>query len=123
MIAAELLKTIGERFQSSATVKNVYGDPITIGDRTVIPVARISYAFGGGGGTSEAEQIPGGGGGGGGRVSAVPAGYIEITSAGTRFIRIWDWRMLGSLVAISAALGFFIGTRRRRYTFAPDKRA
>jgi uncharacterized spore protein YtfJ len=112
MIAAEILRTIGERFQSSATVKNVYGEPITNGDRTIIPVARISYAFGGGGGTSEAQRIPGGGGGGGGRVSAAPAGFIEITSAGTRFIRIWDWRMLGSLVAISAAVGFFIGTRR-----------
>jgi len=79
MIAAEILKTIGERFQSSATVKNVYGDPITNGDRTVIPVARISYAVGGGGGTSEAEQVPGGGGGGGGCVSAAPVGFIEIT--------------------------------------------
>jgi uncharacterized spore protein YtfJ len=114
MIATEILKIIGERFQSSATMKNVYGEPITNGDRTVIPVARISYAFGGGGGTSEAEQVPGGGGGGGGRISAAPVGFIEITSVGTHFIRIWDWRMLGSLVAISAALGFFIGARRKR---------
>jgi uncharacterized spore protein YtfJ len=111
----EILKTIGERFQSSATVKNVYGDPIYLGDRTVIPVARIAYGFGGGGGGGVGEQASQGtGGGGGGHMSAVPAGALEITSAGTQFIPFLDWRRLGSIVAISFALGFLIGTRRAR---------
>ena len=54
MSVPEILKTIADGFQSSATVKNVYGEPISKGDTTVIPVARLSYAFGGGGGR-EAE--------------------------------------------------------------------
>jgi uncharacterized spore protein YtfJ len=113
MSVPEILRTIGERFQSSATVKNVYGDPISLADRTVIPVARISYGFGGGGGGGEGEQVKqGGGGGGGGRMSAVPAGALEITSDGTRFIPFLDWRRLASIVALSFALGFVIGTRR-----------
>jgi uncharacterized spore protein YtfJ len=113
MSVPEILRTIGERFQSSATVKNVYGDPISVGDRTVIPVARISYGFGGGGGQGE-QAGKGGGGGGGGHMSAVPAGALEITSAGTQFIPFVDWRRLGSVAAFSFALGFVIATRRAR---------
>src|SRR4051812_25116628 len=94
MSVPDILRTIGESFQSSATVKNVYGEPISRGDRTVIPVARISYAFGGGGGGREGEQAVPGGGGGGGRMSAVPAGAIEITSEGTRFVPFLNWRKL-----------------------------
>ena len=62
MSVPEILKTIGERFQSSATVKNVYGDAISVGDRTVIPVARLSYGFGGGGGNAGQDGKGGGGG-------------------------------------------------------------
>ncbi len=114
MSVPEILKSIGERFQSSATVKNVYGEPISAGDRTVIPVARISYGFGGGGGGHDSDQAPPGGGGGGGRMSAVPAGVVEITSAGTRFVPFLDWTKLASVVAVSLALGFVIGLRRLR---------
>jgi uncharacterized spore protein YtfJ len=109
MIAPEILKTIGERLQSSATVKHVFGDPISAGDRTVIPVARISYAFGGGGGGREGELASGGG--GGGRLSAVPAGVVEISPAGTRFIRFADWRKLASVAVVGFILGFLQGTR------------
>ncbi len=115
MSVPEILKSIGERFQSSATVKNVFGEPISAGDRTVIPVARISYGFGGGGGSHDGgEARQGGGGGGGGRMSALPAGVVEITSSGTRFMPFLDWRKLASVIAVSLAVGFVLGTRRIR---------
>ncbi len=112
MSVPEILKSIGERFQSSATVKNIYGEPISAGDRTVIPVARISYGFGGGGGSEGKQAAQGVGGGGGGHMTAVPAGVVEITPTGTRFIPFLDWRKLASVIAISFALGFVIGKRR-----------
>jgi uncharacterized spore protein YtfJ len=112
MSVSEILRNIGERFESSATVKNVYGEPISTGNRTVIPVARVSYAFGGGGGVREGEPASQWG-GGGGRLSAVPAGVIEITSEGTRFIAFLDWRKLASVVGVSFALGFLFSTWRQ----------
>jgi Sporulation protein YtfJ (Spore_YtfJ) len=71
-------------------VKSVYVEPIARGDATIIPIARISYAFGGGGGAHDPERASpiskgGVGGGGGGRLSAAPAGALEIRSAGTHF--------------------------------------
>jgi uncharacterized spore protein YtfJ len=113
MSVPDILRTIGETFQSSATVKNVYGEPISVGDRTVIPVARISYGFGGGGGARQGEEAPPQrGGGGGGHMCAAPVGVFEITSAGSQFIPFPDWRRLGALVAISFAVGLLIGRRR-----------
>jgi uncharacterized spore protein YtfJ len=113
MLVPEILRNIGEKFEASATVRNVYGDPISTENRTVIPVARISYAFGGGGGGREREHVQSGG-GGGGHMSAVPVGVIEITPDGTRFTPFDDWRRLASIIAISFAIGLLFGMRRRQ---------
>ena len=113
MSVPDLLKAIGERLQAGATVKNVFGEPIAAGDRTVVPVARIAWAFGGGGGSRGGESQEGGG-GGGERMSAIPAGAIEITPTGTRFVAFLDWRKLASVIAVSAAAGFLMGARRGR---------
>ena len=36
------------RLQNSASVKTVYGDPITAEGKTIIPVAKVTYGFGAG---------------------------------------------------------------------------
>jgi uncharacterized spore protein YtfJ len=113
MSVPEILKSVGDALQSSATVRNVYGEPVSKGDRTVIPVARISYGFGGGGGVRKNDKAPESGGGGGGKMSAMPAGVIEITPAGTQFIPFLDWRRWVSVAAISLAVGIMIGARRK----------
>ena len=42
------LETLATRLGQTATVKNVYGEPIIAGDKTIIPVALVMYGFGGG---------------------------------------------------------------------------
>jgi uncharacterized spore protein YtfJ len=119
MNVPEILKSLGDRLGGSATVKNVYGEPITSGDRTVVPVARISYAFGGGGGGPEGDRaIPSGGGGGGyvsakpcGALEITPGGALEITPGGARFIHFSNWS-LGAALAVGFALGAMVGRRR-----------
>ena len=106
MDVQEILHTIGDRLQSSATVKCVYGDPITAGDRTVIPVARVKFGFGAGGG-----KFTGSGGGGG--VRADPAGMVEVTPAGSRFIAFRDYRQLGAAFGIGILAGMLFSRRRR----------
>lgn len=105
MDVKETLQAISERLQSAATVKSVYGDPVTAGDRTVIPVARVRFGFGGGG-----KHLQGGGGGGG--VRADPAGMVEITSAGSTFIEFPDYRRLVMAFAFGIAAGMFLARRR-----------
>jgi len=43
---AKTLRSLGDHLQVGASVRNVYGDPVNIGGRTVIPIARVSYGFG-----------------------------------------------------------------------------
>ena len=110
----QLLQTFAERVSTSASVRNVYGDPVVVGDRTVIPVAQVGYAFGGGGGAKAGS--PDGGGGGGGKVFARPCGALEVTPTGTRFIDFVDRPRMGAALALGFLLGAAVvalsGTRR-----------
>ena len=50
-------QTLIEPLSKSATVKSVYGEPITANGKTIIPVARIAYGFGGGSGKKRARAL------------------------------------------------------------------
>ena len=104
---AKTLRSLGDHLQVGATVRNVYGDPVDVGGRTVIPIARVSYGFGAGGRARRSEDAESerGGGGGGAGMSARPVGALEITEAGTRFISFIDPARLG----IALIVGFLIG--------------
>jgi len=117
MAATDILHQIGESLGSSATVKSVFGEPIQAGGKTVIPVAKVAYGFGGGFGTGHGKaEADGGrhgeGGGGGGGVRAFPAGALEITQEGTRFIPFPDLRWMAAAFAAGAVLGGLILGRR-----------
>jgi uncharacterized spore protein YtfJ len=118
----QLLQTFAERVSTSASVRNVYGDPVVVGDRTVIPVAQVGYAFGGGGGAKAGS--PNGGGGGGGKVLARPCGALEVTPTGTRFIDFVDRPRLGAALALGFVLGAAVvaltGTRRIEVVKRPE---
>ena len=112
------LDALAERLQATG-VKTVFGEPVSVEGRTVIPVARVAYGFGSGGGHAgppgdHAHTVSGGGGGGGGGVRAVPAGVIDITREGTRFVRFNDWRPLAAAGMIGFALGVVLSRCRDR---------
>jgi uncharacterized spore protein YtfJ len=122
MNASDILDKIGEKLGSSATVKAVYGEPIQVNGRTVVPVAKVAYGFGGGfgaghdkhgtNGDAANEGRHGEGGGGGGGVRAFPAGALEITDQGTRFVPYTDMRPLAAAFAAGALLGAIFLRRR-----------
>jgi len=113
---ATTLRLLGDHLQVGASVRNVYGDPVNVGGRTVIPIARVSYGFGAGGGvgaSKEAEPERGGSGGGAG-MSARPVGALEITETGTRFIPFIDPVRLGVALMVGLLIGLTIGHRSAR---------
>ena len=120
MAATDILQQIGESLGSSATVKAVFGEPIHAAGRTVVPVAKVAYGFGGGFGTGHGKADTekgrhGEGGGGGGGDRAFPAGALEITESGTRFIPFPDMRwMAGAFMAGAMLGGLILGKRRQR---------
>ncbi len=70
----ELLKGVVGELKEIAKSETVIGEPVTVGDKTVIPVVKVSVGFGAGGGQGESEKTGtgfGGGGGGGARIEPV----------------------------------------------------
>jgi uncharacterized spore protein YtfJ len=96
----EVFKSVIEH----ADAHTVYGEAVSVGGKTILPVALIRYGFGGGSG-GKANDGQQGGGGGGGLISK-PLGIVEITQSKTRFIPITsNWTMLAA-VALGVCLGW-----------------
>ena len=83
----KLVKTTLGEIEKVLGSKTVVGDPITVGDSTIIPLLSIGFGFGGAGGTGlgdkkeGTEGIAGGGGAGGG---VKPIAIIIIDKDGAR---------------------------------------
>lgn len=104
--------------KDSASVRNVYGDPIRAGDKTIIPVANVAYGFGGG----ESKEDEGGFGGGGG-MRARPIGVVEVTGAETRWVPLNPTKNLLIAAGVGLFAGMVLGGRRakRRYQHHEDE--
>lgn len=77
----KLLTTAVGELEKILSSKTVVGDPITVGDATLIPLVSVGFGFGAGGGTGtqpgQAGQGSGGGTGGGGGIKPVAVLIID----------------------------------------------
>jgi uncharacterized spore protein YtfJ len=85
----EFLEKLADKVGAKASIKAVFGEPIVRNGRTVVPVAKVRWGFGGGTGTGPANESAdapmGTGSGAGGGVTAEPIGYLEIGDDGAAF--------------------------------------
>jgi uncharacterized spore protein YtfJ len=117
MSAKELIEGAVEHLRTSASVKTVYGDPIVVDGKTVIPVAKVAYGFGAGHGSgTHAKKTPDGktpvegeGEGAGGGVAAKPVGVVEITGQETKFVQFGAPKKLMITALVGAGLGIGLG--------------
>lgn len=108
MEALAAVEEIQHDFEKTADVHRVFGDPVQVGTKTVVPVAHVEYGFGGGMGKGEGQGM-----GGGGRVKARPVGVVELTETETKFIPILDPGVVVSAVK-AGVFGFMLGLMLRR---------
>ncbi|AXC15271.1 hypothetical protein ACPOL_6027 [Acidisarcina polymorpha] len=94
----------------TASASNVYGNPIQAYDRTIIPVAKFGYGLGATSGGRDGENVGGGSGGGG--VGAKPAGYLEISEAGTRYVAFSTPRQVLLAAVAGLAAGYLLARLR-----------
>lgn len=121
----DALDTISEVIQqltTAADVRAAFGEPQTVGDRTVIPAAEVmcGLGFGLASGTGEAPAAggrPGGGvgGGAGGGARARPIAAIVVEPSGVTIQPIVDLTQVW-LAALSAGIFslFWLGRQTRR---------
>jgi uncharacterized spore protein YtfJ len=126
MANENFIEKLAAGLSQSASVKNVYGEPIQSGDKTIIPVACISYGLGGGYGQGKKPRKPsehettlerpeGEGAGGGGGMYARAKGIYEITPTSTRFIPVNGGReiLLGVVIGFLVKALFFSRAGRK----------
>jgi uncharacterized spore protein YtfJ len=111
-----LLQSLKESVTSQANVKTLYGEPISAHEKTIIPVAKISFAYGAGAGSGGLGErnTKGEGGGGGGGVRAIPVGVIEVSGSQTRFVPITNRRTLAAATFGGMVAGVLLCWLRRR---------
>lgn len=90
----EILKEVSENIEKGANAKTVFGDPVRVGHRTIIPVATVSVMGRGGLGL---------------RVESKPVGYIEITEEGAKYVPTVDQTKIAlrGLLSGLVAIGMF----------------
>ena len=108
--AEDTVLNLSDNFAAKANAKSVYGEPVNVGSRTIIPVAKVGYLLGATSGGRNGETV-----GGGGGVGARPVGYIEITDTGSRYVELSAVKKTIAIVALGFVAGYlFCDSRRSR---------
>ncbi len=117
----EILKGVVGELKEMAQSEAIVGDPITVGDKTVIPVVKLSVGFGAGGGQGEDDKARSGfGGGGGGGATIEPAAFIIMDKEGIKLLPVkkgsWE-NLIDTIPAIAKKIS------KLKDKFTSDKEA
>lgn len=113
---------------ATADVTAAFGEPVTVGDRTIITAADVACGtgFGVGGGEGPAQgggTGRGSGGGGGGGSRSRPVAAIVIEPAGVRVEPIIDLTQLGLAALTAGVFSLFWIMRMLRAVNPPDEKS
>ena len=101
----ELIGTIMGELKEIARSESIVGEPVTLGEKMVVPVTRLSLGFAVGGGEGKAREKGsnfGGAGGGGGKVE--PVGFIVIQENEVSFLPTKPGKFEGLIDAIPGVI-------------------
>ncbi len=127
MSVEETVKSLMEGFKTAADIKMVYGEPLTVFGKTLIPIAKVGYGLGAGEGKDK-EGAGGSGAGGGGGTE--PVGFLLVSEDEVRFIPLTVKEARAQPPALAMMLPMVIGgivaalviaRRFRRRKEAPEK--
>jgi uncharacterized spore protein YtfJ len=97
----ELAATIITQIKEIAGSDTVVGKQVTMGNKSVVPITRVTVGFGVGGGEGESgEKGSGFGGGAGGGVRVEPIGFIIIEEDKVSFLPTGRTKYEGIIAAI-----------------------
>ena len=111
---SEILQEIVGQLKDIARSQTVVGEPITAGDKTVIPLVKISVGFGAGGGQGESPDKGGGfGGGGGGGVRIEPYAFIIMEKDRISMLSARAGKFDNLIEAVPALIGKIMEVREK----------
>ena len=90
MAIEDMVRTMLNELREIVKTETVVGEPVIVGDITIIPVSKISFGFGAGGGQGKKDDGSSGTGGGG---SVQPVAFIVIQKGKAQLLPIEDKSM------------------------------
>ena len=108
------MQSIVDRLHTSGNVKTVFGEPIEVKGRTIIPVAKVAYGFRGGVmGSTKSGYEDGSRQGVAGGIAVRPAGVLEIREDRTEFIPFDEKKKLAGALLLGLLIGAWLVGRSR----------
>ncbi len=102
----EIIEGVVGQLKEIARTETIVGEPITVGNKTLVPIVRISVGFGAGGGEgSDDKDRAGFGGGGAGGARVEPAAFIVIDENGISLLPAKPGTIDSLIDAIPTAIG------------------
>ena len=95
-----ILKDFWEEFRGTITVETAIGEPIEMGDKTLIPIFAIGFGVGSGGGRGKEKEGQGYGVGGGGGISPVALVAVFKDIPGPEGLKVLSLKPSGTLEKI-----------------------
>ncbi len=92
-----MLESTASRLEKFLTTKTVVGEPIVIGNVTLLPVQVASFGFGSGGGEGKGEKDAGTAGGAGGGASLRPIAIVAVVNDDVQVFTLGKKDTLGQL--------------------------
>ena len=85
---SDILNVSLDNLKSLVDSNTVIGDPIVVGDVTIIPISKVSFGFASGGSEIPTTK-PGApfGGGSGGGVTITPVGFLSVSNGEVRMVQ------------------------------------
>ncbi|MEK4520408.1 spore germination protein GerW family protein [Psychrobacillus sp. FSL W7-1457] len=112
------VRAIFEKFSREKDVSLIYGEPIVLDNKKVLPVAKVNYFVGGGGGggteITDEQNSSGQGEGAGGAFSVKPIGVYEITAENVKFKPILPINQILTVFSVvTLGIAFLLIKRRK----------
>ncbi len=101
----ELIGTIMGELKEISKTETIVGEPVSLGEKMVVPVTKLSLGFAVGGGEGKApEKGSSFGGAGGGGAKVEPVGFIVIQEDNVSFLPTKPGKFEGLIDAIPAVI-------------------
>ena len=84
----DMLENTIAKIREMVDVNSVVGEPIVVGDTTIIPVSKVSVGFGGGGSDYAKSTKDAFGGGAGGGMSVTPICFLVVSNGNVRMMSV-----------------------------------
>ncbi len=95
-----MLDTMGTKLEKFLSTKTVVGEPIIVGEVTLVPIQMATFGFGAGGGEGKGEKEGGTAGGAGGGATLKPVAIVAVIGEEVKMFTLGKKDMMDQIAGL-----------------------